>query len=257
MKKIAVIGAGFSGLSLAYLLKRNGFSVEVFEKKTCVGGLIQSEKSEMLVESAAHAFLATENIEKLFEDLKVPYVVGGYVSSKKWIFRKKPCSWPLSLFESLKALKFIFRIPEARPSQSLEAWILENLNTSFNDYLIGPALQGVYGVQPKDLSAQLIFRSLKHKSKTGRHKGSLAPLNGMSQIMNRLAEDQTIHFNSDFELSYFQNHFDGVVLATGFYQAAEILKNTAPLVANAIQNHKPAKHWATDRIDDLQKKFLP
>lgn len=45
MKKIAVIGAGISGLSIAQLLK-DKFEITVFEKESCPGGLIRCNRVE-------------------------------------------------------------------------------------------------------------------------------------------------------------------------------------------------------------------
>lgn len=45
MKKIAIIGAGISGLSCARLL-RNDFTVVVYEKALCPGGLLRCERHE-------------------------------------------------------------------------------------------------------------------------------------------------------------------------------------------------------------------
>ena len=42
MKKIAVIGAGISGLTCAYNLKQAGFDVTVFEKENQVGGRMRT-----------------------------------------------------------------------------------------------------------------------------------------------------------------------------------------------------------------------
>ncbi|MCH7972338.1 MAG: FAD-dependent oxidoreductase [Bacteroidetes bacterium] len=41
-KKILVLGAGISGLTAAYLLKKEGFSVTVLEKKENAGGSIET-----------------------------------------------------------------------------------------------------------------------------------------------------------------------------------------------------------------------
>lgn len=45
-KKIAVLGAGISGLSVAYYLKGKGFTVNVYEKSGRAGGLIDTEKKK-------------------------------------------------------------------------------------------------------------------------------------------------------------------------------------------------------------------
>lgn len=47
-KKVAVIGAGISGLTCAYELKKAGFDVEVFEKEATVGGRMGSRTREGL-----------------------------------------------------------------------------------------------------------------------------------------------------------------------------------------------------------------
>jgi len=46
MNKIAVIGAGISGLSCAYELQKKGFKVDVFEKNNFVGGRMSSRKKD-------------------------------------------------------------------------------------------------------------------------------------------------------------------------------------------------------------------
>lgn len=66
MKKIAVIGAGISGLSTAFLLKRKGHTVTVFEKSFRSGGYIGSHnKNNFVVEIGANGFLNNE--PKTFE----------------------------------------------------------------------------------------------------------------------------------------------------------------------------------------------
>ncbi len=44
--KIAVLGAGISGLATAWFLKREGFEVTIFEAKDSTGGVIKSEMSD-------------------------------------------------------------------------------------------------------------------------------------------------------------------------------------------------------------------
>ena len=49
MKKIAIIGAGLSGLTMAYNIKRNcGANVVIFEKGKCYIERIEVESNELL-----------------------------------------------------------------------------------------------------------------------------------------------------------------------------------------------------------------
>lgn len=48
MKKIAVIGAGISGLACAYELQKKGYNVEVFEKEAYVGGRLSTRTKDRL-----------------------------------------------------------------------------------------------------------------------------------------------------------------------------------------------------------------
>lgn len=41
-KRVCIIGAGLSGLAIAYFLSKEGFNVSVFEKEEEVGGLLQT-----------------------------------------------------------------------------------------------------------------------------------------------------------------------------------------------------------------------
>jgi protoporphyrinogen/coproporphyrinogen III oxidase len=49
MKKVAVVGAGISGLACAYNLQKAGFDVTVFEKETQVGGRMRSREKDGLM----------------------------------------------------------------------------------------------------------------------------------------------------------------------------------------------------------------
>ena len=66
--KAIVIGAGISGLSCAYLLKKEGFDVTVLEKETQNGGKIQTIKeNSLLIEAGPNGFLYNETTIKFIE----------------------------------------------------------------------------------------------------------------------------------------------------------------------------------------------
>ena len=53
--KIAIVGAGFTGLSLAYYLSKEGRRVDIFEKSSHLGGLASGIKiGEVYIDKFYH-----------------------------------------------------------------------------------------------------------------------------------------------------------------------------------------------------------
>jgi oxygen-dependent protoporphyrinogen oxidase len=68
--KVAVIGAGISGLACAYRLQQFGLEVPVFESNSAAGGMIDSvEKDGMLFEAGAQSFQGTPELLALIREL--------------------------------------------------------------------------------------------------------------------------------------------------------------------------------------------
>lgn len=240
-KKLAVIGAGFSGLSLAWQLSKLGFQVQVFEAKERAGGLIGTLKKQAMVEKAAHAFLSSAPVEKLFEELDLPMVTAGHRSKTKWIYRGEARKFTLNFTESLKSFgPLIFnRIRNRHWPHSRETviqWIERNSQSVLGDYLAAPALQGIYGTQVEDLSASLILGGVFSKElrpARGKLRGSLAPRDGMQALIERLQEklaekNVPVHLQATADLSKLQGEFDAVIVACEMSAAAHLLQGVAP-----------------------------
>lgn len=248
-RRIAIIGAGFSGLSAAWALSKHGFAVEIFEKKSRVGGLISTEKSTILVESAANAILANQYVEEMFADIGVQPVVSGHRSKKRWIFRKgEPRRVPLEWFEAVTAVKSLILSRQKQrfipgTGETLAQWGSRCLNPAAVSYLISPALQGVYGTTAEKLSAELIVGPLLRRSAKlprGRLRGSISAKRGMQEVTDRLADwlqsqGVQIHFSADPKIEELQNEFAAVIVATSHTHAAELMQKIAP---NAAQDLK-------------------
>ena len=240
--KVAIIGAGFSGLTLAWHLQKQGCTVEIFEKQNRSGGLIDTSLEPMMVESAAHALLANSEVEQLFKELNLEICPAGYKSNKKWIFRGNPQKWPLDILTSAKAVfKFLFKqltfnvLPKAK--ESVKDWCSRVFNEEFNDFLLAPALQGVYGSQTDHLSAALIVGGMFAKDlrvRRGRYRGSVAPERGMQQLIQALASQLKIHYSSDVRLADLQKNFSAVVIATSSPAAAQIISAIAPILSHHL-----------------------
>src|SRR6266436_2128907 len=103
MKPVLVIGAGFSGLTLAYALRQLDLPVRILERGDKPGGLIATRAEEHgLVETAANALLADAEVERLFADLGLEFAAQLRTRKRRFIFWKKPKRWPLSLWATLK-----------------------------------------------------------------------------------------------------------------------------------------------------------
>lgn len=70
-KKVVVIGAGISGLCVAWRLAKNGFDVEVYEKEPHVGGLAATVKKDgYLMDFGPHPFYSGDiEILNIFKEL--------------------------------------------------------------------------------------------------------------------------------------------------------------------------------------------
>lgn len=71
--KIAVIGAGFSGMLAAYLLKKENIQVTIYEKQETLGGHCKTLISENMYIDLGTTFSFKGKIKELFMALKVPY----------------------------------------------------------------------------------------------------------------------------------------------------------------------------------------
>lgn len=217
MKTIAIVGAGFSGLTLAYFLQRKGVPCEVFESSDRIGGLISSHRlSDGLVESAANGLLWSPLVQEVFDDLKIEMLWPQAESRNRWIYHQEPRRWPLSILATLKMASclpsFMFKRFSLKPykQESVQSYILRLANKEVLDYLVAPALQGIYAGDPEHLSASLIFGPLfssprmkefaqgKDFSRTSREavqvgsrkkRGTVAPKYGMGELLAALAAD--------------------------------------------------------------------
>ncbi len=232
--KIAIIGAGFSGLTLAWALEKQGFEVEIFEARSTSGGMIQTTHQKVPAESAAHALLASADVEELASDLNIEFVPAGFISKSKWIFRGGPRKWPLTWKETLRSMG-IPRRP--RPSQTVEDWVLQHGSRELCDYVVEPALQGIYGATSSQLSASLVFSGFfnkKQKTPQGQWRGSVAPLNGMGELIQSLSKRFKIHYQSNTSIVDLQSAFQYVVVATNLHDAGLLLQNLKPSLSQDL-----------------------
>ncbi len=224
---VAVIGAGISGLALAYFLAAKGLKVCVIERDKSVGGSIRTTLTNgFLIEHGPNALLdTTPLLHRLFTDLKVEasrvytspearyrYIVRG------GILHPLPLSPPALVASKLFSARAKFRLlkePFISPApkdaeETLAEFVQRRLGREFLDYAINPFVAGVYAGTPEELSARSAFPRLyaleqnygsilkgaiqaafhgRRRSTTSRQKARLFSFpEGLQTIVDALAE---------------------------------------------------------------------
>ena len=175
-KRIAIIGAGISGLCCAYWLDKNGFDVQVYEKDDRVGGSIITEKEEgYLIDLGPNSALETsDTLRELIRELGLEdqKVYGNEASNNRYVVRDGklhpiPMSPPkflktklFSTSAKLRLLKEPFIKPTDGNDISLADFVRYRLGGEFLDYAINPFVAGVYAGDPENLSTQAAFPKL-------------------------------------------------------------------------------------------------
>lgn len=175
-KTIAVIGAGISGLTTAYWLKKAGFRVTVYERAGRVGGSILTEHNNgYLVDLGPNSTLETsDTLKNLVAELGLAdqKVYGNQASNNRYVVRNgKLHALPMtpkaflntSLFSAKAKLRLMaepFIGPTRADDISLSDFVRKRLGPEFLDYAINPFVAGVYAGDPDTLSTPAAFPKL-------------------------------------------------------------------------------------------------
>src|SRR5271154_1273660 len=177
MKSVAIIGAGITGLTAAFYLKRKGVPVTVYEAGARAAGVIQSSRENgFLAESGPNTILETSpKISELIRDLNLEArrIYPNPSAKNRYVVReKKPVAMPSSQAEFLTTKLFSARakfalarepfVPPRRDGveESVAEFVLRRLNQEFLDRAIDPLVAGIYAGDPYKLSVRHAFPKL-------------------------------------------------------------------------------------------------
>lgn len=223
MKKIAVIGAGLTGLTAAFYLRKNNIDVTVFESNNHIGGVIQTKKKNGFIweTGPSTGVLAKPEALELFEDLDALSILetAPNLALNRYIWKGKKLhalpSGPISgLLTPLFSWKDKFGIllepfrPKAKnPDENLSSFVRRRLGESILDYAVDPFVSGVYAGSPDtivpryalpklyDLEAKhgSFIRGTFHKMKQPKsaqdhkaNKKTFSARGGLSSLIERL-----------------------------------------------------------------------
>lgn len=164
---IIIAGAGLTGLTLAYYLKKQGRSPIVLEKADRPGGVIQTHtENGFTFESGPNTgVLGNKEIALLFEELRdhCTLETGQSGAAKRYVLKNgkwhalpsgltSAVSTPLfTLSDKFRVLGEPFRKPGGNPDESVAEMVRRRLGKSFLDYAVDPFISGIYAGDPSRL----------------------------------------------------------------------------------------------------------
>ena len=227
MEEVVIVGAGITGLTTAYWLKKEGFKVKIIESKNEVGGNIKTVRHKGFVfDTGPNSGLETTPlISQLVQELNLQdeFIYANKSANKRYILRDNvlhplpmnPKDFLTTKLFSTKAKIRVMMEPFIGKSkdgyyQSLAEFVRRRLGQEFLDYAINPFVSGVFAGDPENLSVKSAFPKLyrleevygglfkgmikgakerkKRSEKSKQNAAMFSFRNGMSVFTNRLAE---------------------------------------------------------------------
>jgi len=177
MEEIIIVGAGITGLTTAYWLKKSGFNVKVLESNDEVGGNIKTQKHfNFIFDTGPNSGLETTPLIKQLVDelnLQEEFVYANKQASKRYILKNNVLH-PLpmnpkdfittKLFSSKAKIRILMEpfIGKSKDGyyQSVAEFVRRRLGQEFLDYAINPFVAGVFAGDPENLSVKSAFPKL-------------------------------------------------------------------------------------------------
>jgi len=167
-----VIGAGISGLTAAYYLKKAGRNPLLLESADRAGGVIESLDAEgFLIERGPNSLRGTQELLDLTEDLSLTreFMAGDphapayvYFGGELHAVPMSPTALVKTRLLSTSAKLRLLKEPFIRPriatgEESLASFVRRRLGSEVLERIVAPFVSGVYAGDVEQLSVQAVF----------------------------------------------------------------------------------------------------
>jgi protoporphyrinogen oxidase len=178
---IAILGAGFSGLSAAYRLLKKGHQITIFEKESSPGGLaigFKNPKWDWTLEKAYHHFFTNDySILNLARELNHKVITVKPSTDILVYGRRVPLDTPLSLI-TFPALSFIDRLRLGSMLLYLKlcgnqknftttpalGWIRKTMGENVSKLIWEPLLEGKFGKYKNQIALSWFWARIKKRT---------------------------------------------------------------------------------------------
>src|SRR5262245_4368108 len=144
MSDVIVIGAGISGLSCAWTLKKLGIEVQVVEATSRPGGVIHSERVDgYLIETGPNSFQASAALFDLIDELELSdELLAADPHAPRYVYlngrlRKFPFG-PLTIGGMLRVLAAPLVRSKSPKDESVAQFFRRRFGTQVHDTLVAP-----------------------------------------------------------------------------------------------------------------------
>ncbi|GAA4497383.1 protoporphyrinogen oxidase [Hymenobacter ginsengisoli] len=175
--RIAIIGGGLTGLTLAYYLQKAGVAYDLFEASPRPGGNLLSPRMPegYQLEAGANSLLLSAELEELLTELGLADAIqeAAPVSQHRYVlrggqYRALPGSPPallasnfFSLKTKLRLLGELLRRPAPPvPGETIAAFFARHFGREVVQYAVNPFVAGIYAGDPAELLLSLTFPQL-------------------------------------------------------------------------------------------------
>jgi oxygen-dependent protoporphyrinogen oxidase len=175
--RIAIIGGGLTGLTLAYYLQKSGVAYDLFEASMRPGGNLLSplEAVGYQLEAGPNSLLLSPELEELLTELGLQAAIqeAAPVSQHRYVLRHGqyqalPASPPKLLTSSFFSLKtklrllreLLHRPAPPVPGETIAAFFERHFGSEVVEYAVNPFVAGIYAGDPRELLVALTFPQL-------------------------------------------------------------------------------------------------